>query len=177
MVGCDGWNTLGFIKGILLALREKKIPDLNPRGPDHISAEGGDHRMTVVNHTHDTLNICHFFPARFSITATVLSVAPGCQWTDGVLWCLMSRLRWQDCHSSLLHRRIKLWLYCTLHKAEFLFNETDCVQSEFNEREQPLAVTNVIQTEETCISGLRGRLLAASPSIMSWGSHHLSLLI
>lgn len=49
----------------------------------------------------------------------------------------------------------------TSHNAEFLFNETDCVQSECNKREQPLAVTNGIQTEETCISGIRGRVLVS----------------
>lgn len=88
MVRCDSSNTLWFIKDILLASRGKKIPNqlavapvcpLNPHWPDHISAEAGNHRMTVVNQTHNTISICHFFPAQCSIVGTVLSVAPGCR--------------------------------------------------------------------------------------------------
>lgn len=51
---------------------------------------------------------------------------------------------------------------------KILFNETDWVPSERNKREQPLAVTNGIQTEETCISGIRGRaLVSISHVVMS----------
>lgn len=66
----------------------KKIPNqptvapvcpLNPHWPDHISAEAGNHRTTVVNRTHNTISICHFFPAQCSIAGAVLSVAPGCR--------------------------------------------------------------------------------------------------
>lgn len=88
MVRCDSSNTLWFIKDILLASRGKKIPNqptvapvcpLNPHWPDHISAEAGNHRTAVVNHTHNTISICHFFPAPCSIAGTVWSVAPGCR--------------------------------------------------------------------------------------------------
>lgn len=82
MVRCDSWNTLWFIKDILLALRGNKIPNqiavalvcpLNPQRPDHISTEAGNHRTAVVDPAHNTI----------SIAGTVLSAAPAHQRADG----------------------------------------------------------------------------------------------
>lgn len=60
----------------LLLLR---VCPLNPHWPDHISAEAGNHRTSVVNHMHNTISICHFFPAQRSVAGTVPNAAPGCR--------------------------------------------------------------------------------------------------
>ena len=60
----------------LLLLR---VCPLNPHRPDHISAEAGNHRTSVVNHTHNTISICHVFPAQRSVAGTLPTAAPGCR--------------------------------------------------------------------------------------------------
>jgi len=94
------FKTVWFIKGILLASRGKQSPNqptaapvcpLNPHWPDHISAQAGNHLTSVVNHTHNTISICHFFPAQCWYGIDCCSRVPvSC--ADGALWCLMSRL-------------------------------------------------------------------------------------